>query len=74
MKTAVLFATAASAPLAAAHGVFWTPLSRAQIAQNNGWEADTTSIISEPMPDVASGREYPGGRPWAEPGASVSVR
>ena len=55
-----------------AHGVFWTPLSRAQIAQNSGWEADTTSIIAEPMPDVAADRPYPGGRPWAEPGASVS--
>ena len=24
------------------------------------------------MPDVASGRDYPGGRPWAEPGQSIS--
>ena len=61
-----------STPLCAGHGVFWSPLSRAQIAQDNGWEADTTSIIAEPMPEVAEGREYPGGRPWAEPGQSAT--
>ena len=56
---------------ATSHGIFWNPMSRAQLAQNSGWEADSTSIISEPMRDVASGRPYPGGRPWAEPGKSV---
>ena len=54
------------------HGIFWNPTSRAQLAQLSGWESDATSIISEPMPEVAHGREYPGGRPWAEPGKSVS--
>ena len=33
---------------------------------------DATTIIAEPMPDVVSGRPYPGGRPFAEPGYSVS--
>jgi len=56
----------------AGHGVFWTPLSRAQIAQNSGWMPDTTTIIAEPMPEVAKGRPYPGGRPFAEPGKSIS--
>jgi len=54
------------------HGIFWSPTSRAQLSQLSGWEVDATSIISEPMPEVASGRPYPGGRPWAEPGKSVS--
>lgn len=58
--------------VATAHGIFYTPTSRAQIAQNNGWEADSTSIISEPMPELVSGRPYPGGRPFAEPGKSIS--
>jgi len=57
---------------ATAHGIFWSPTSRAQLAQLSGWEQDATSIISEPMPEVASGRAYPGGRPWSEPGQSVS--
>lgn len=60
------------AGLVQGHGVFWTPVSRAQMAQNSGWTPDTTSVIAEPMPEVAKGREYPGGRPWAEPGKSVS--
>eukprot|EP00928_Gymnodinium_smaydae_P043163 TRINITY_DN28980_c0_g2_i1.p1 TRINITY_DN28980_c0_g2~~TRINITY_DN28980_c0_g2_i1.p1 ORF type:complete len:271 (-),score=17.40 TRINITY_DN28980_c0_g2_i1:115-927(-) len=54
------------------HGVFWTPTSRAQLAQRSGWMQDTTKIIAEPMPEVAHGREYPGGRPFAEPGKSIS--
>lgn len=54
------------------HGIFWEPTSRAQLAQLSGWETDATSIISEPMPDVADDRPYPGGRPWAEPGKSIS--
>ena len=33
-----------------AHGIFWNPTSRAQLAQLSGWEKDATSIISEPMP------------------------
>jgi len=33
---------------------------------------DATTIISEPMPDVVEGRDYPGGRPFAEPGVGVS--
>ena len=56
----------------ASHGIFWSPTSRAQLAQLSGWESDATKIIAEPMPEVAHGREYPGGRPWAEPGKSVS--
>jgi len=58
--------------LVSGHGIFWSPTSRAQVSQLSGWEADATSIISEPMPPVAQGRQYPGGRPWAEPGKSVS--
>merc|ERR1719510_1391145 len=58
--------------IAQGHGVFWTPTSRAQLAQNSGWMSDTTTIISEPMPEVATGRVYPGGRPFAEPGKSIS--
>jgi hypothetical protein len=54
------------------HGLFYTPKSRAQLAQEAGSIGDATSIIAEPMPDVASGRDYPGGRPFAEPGQSVS--
>ena len=54
------------------HGIFWQPTSRAQLSQLSGWESDATSIISEPMPEVATGRPYPGGRPWAEPGKSIS--
>lgn len=55
-----------------AHGIFWSPTSRAQLAQTSGWMPDSTSIISEPMPDVAQDRPYPGARPFAEPGKSVS--
>jgi len=57
---------------ASGHGIFWSPTSRAQICQNSGYCPDATTIISEPMPDVADGRDYPGGRPFAEPGLSVS--
>mmetsp|Transcript_2647 Transcript_2647/g.2632 ORF Transcript_2647/g.2632 Transcript_2647/m.2632 type:complete len:262 (-) Transcript_2647:254-1039(-) len=64
--TATLFATAAS------HGIFWSPTSRAVLSEQSGYMKDATTIISEPMPDVASGRPYPGGRPFAEPGYSVS--
>jgi len=53
------------------HGIMWKPWSRANIAEEIGWEPDATSIISEPMPDVAS-RPYPYNRPWAEPGQSRS--
>ena len=70
VTTALLLAGVGTAE---AHGIFWSPTSRAQLSQLSGWEDDATSIISEPMPDVASGRPYPGGRPWAEPGKSVSV-
>jgi hypothetical protein len=55
-----------------AHGLFWSPTSRARLAKESGWTTDATSIISEPMPEVASGRPYPGGRPFAEPGKSMS--
>eukprot|EP00756_Hemistasia_phaeocysticola_P029420 Hpha_TRINITY_DN16231_c0_g6::TRINITY_DN16231_c0_g6_i1::g.13212::m.13212 len=55
------------------HGMFWTPTSRAQLSQLSGYEADATTIISEPMPEVGTpGRPYPGNRPFAEPGVSVS--
>lgn len=60
------------AGVASGHGIFWNPTSRAQLAQLSGWESDATSIIAEPMPEVASGRDYPGGRPFAEPGKSIS--
>jgi hypothetical protein len=72
MNLRAVLITCSAVSLVAAHGVFWSPLSRAQIAQNNGWESDTTSIIAEPMPEVAPNRPYPGGRPWAEPGKSLS--
>merc|ERR1711957_366246 len=55
-----------------AHGLFWSPTSRARLAKESGWTTDATSIISEPMPEVASGRPYPGGRPFAEPGKSMT--
>ena len=54
------------------HGIFLSPKSRAQVSQENGYMQDATTIISEPMPDVVEGREYPGGRPFAEPGVSIS--
>lgn len=57
---------------ASGHGIFWTPKSRAVLSEESGYMKDATTIISEPMPDVATGREYPGGRPFAEPGTSVS--
>lgn len=71
---ALRFAVLATlADLAEGHGIFWKPTSRAQLSQLSGWEPDATSAaISEPMPDVASGRPYPGGRPFAEPGKSIS--
>ena len=47
------------------------PFSRAP--PQSGYEADATTIISEPMPDIGpSGRDYPGNRPFAEPGMSIS--
>ena len=58
--------------LASGHGVFWTPDNRATISERAGDEPDAASIIAEPMPDVASDRPYPGGRPFAEPGKSIS--
>jgi len=61
----------AVAGLSNGHGLMWKPWSRANIAENNGWEADSTSIISEPQPEFP-GRSYPGNRPWAEPGKSLS--
>ena len=57
---------------AAAHGIFWTPTSRAVLSEQSGYMADATSIISEPMPDLPYNRDYPGNRPFAEPGMSVS--
>merc|ERR1719326_1450404 len=57
---------------ASAHGIFWSPPSRAILSEQSGYMEDATTIISEPMPDVAEGREYPGGRPFAEPGMSKS--
>lgn len=74
MKTDHVVLAAQLASVVQGHGVFWSPVSRAQLAQNSGWMPDTTTIISEPMPDVApgSGRPYPGGRPFAEPGKSIS--
>jgi hypothetical protein len=41
------------------------------LAEQGGFIEDATKIISEPM-DEFSGREYPGGRPFAEPGMSIS--
>jgi len=59
-------------PVVWGHGIFYSPTSRAQLSQLSGYESDATSIIAEPMPEVMPGRPYPGGRPWAEPGASKS--
>jgi len=57
----------------AAHGIFWTPTSRAVLSERSGYEKDATTIISEPMPDIGPpGRKYPGNRPFAEPGQSIS--
>mmetsp|Transcript_34911 Transcript_34911/g.71258 ORF Transcript_34911/g.71258 Transcript_34911/m.71258 type:complete len:258 (+) Transcript_34911:16-789(+) len=56
-----------------AHGIFWTPTSRAVLSEQSGYELDATTIISEPMPDIGpEGRDYPGNRPFAEPGLSIS--
>lgn len=55
------------------HGIFLTPNSRATLSEQSGYEIDATTIISEPMPDVGpEGRDYPGNRPFAEPGVSIS--
>jgi len=62
---------AAVAGLSDGHGIMWKPWSRANIAEENGWEQDSTSIIAEPMPDVAN-RPFPDNRPWAAPGKSLS--
>lgn len=69
MKAAI---TAGLISGAASHGIFWSPTSRAQLSQNSGYMKDATSIISEPMPDLPYSRSYPGNRPFAEPGMSVS--
>ena len=37
----------------------------------NGWESDTTSIIAEPMPEVAPNRQYPGKHPYERRNARV---
>lgn len=47
---------AAAPALLNAHGIFVTPTSRAVLSEQSGYMADATSIISEPMPDVAEGR------------------
>jgi hypothetical protein len=61
-------------PAASGHGIFWSPPNRATISEELGYMSDATSIISEPMPDVGpAGRDYPGNRPFAEPGTSLSV-
>ena len=58
---------------ARSHGIFWTPTSRARLSELSGYEADATTIIAEPMPDIGPpGRPYPGNRPFAEPGKSLS--
>jgi len=62
---------AAVAGLSDGHGIMWKPWSRANIAEEIGWETDSTSIIAEPMPDVAN-RPFPYNRPWAAPGKSLS--
>ena len=72
MSLSAVIGLSALPALVQGHGIFWSPTSRAQLAQLSGWESDATKIIAEPMPEVAHGREYPGGRPWAEPGKSVS--
>jgi len=69
MKSAILFA--ASATAVSGHGIFWSPISRSVISEKAGFINDATSVIAEPMPDVAD-RPYPGNRPFAEPGQSVS--
>ena len=46
--------------------------SNKKTTENNGNINDATSVIAEPMPDVADGRDYPGMRPFAEPGMSIS--
>jgi len=59
--------------LVAGHGVFWTPDNRATISQAAGDQPDATMIIAEPMPDIGTpDRPYPGNRPFAEPGKSIS--
>ena len=50
-------------------------LAHTQLPLNSTTHPLTHSLThshSEPMPDVAQDRPYPGGRPFAEPGMSVS--
>jgi len=71
MRSAALLVSLAAD--ASGHGMFWTPKSRARLSEVSGYEKDATTIISEPMPPVGTqGRPYPGNRPFAEPGVSVS--
>lgn len=73
MKTPLSSLVVASqVALCSSHGIFWSPVSRAVLSEQSGYMKDATSIISEPMPDVAQNRPYPGGRPFAEPGVSIS--
>eukprot|EP00128_Syssomonas_multiformis_P009238 Colp12_sorted_trinity150504_noHs@29261 len=69
---AVIVALWCSMSLVSGHGYFVTPLSRPRLAELSGDEPDPTTIIAEPIPDIASGRNYPGARPFAEPGVGVS--
>jgi lytic starch monooxygenase len=72
-ETMKVFVAASMVTATMAHGIFWTPTSRAILSEQSGYEADATTIISEPMPDVTDeDREYPGNRPFAEPGVSIS--
>mmetsp|Transcript_7717 Transcript_7717/g.13019 ORF Transcript_7717/g.13019 Transcript_7717/m.13019 type:complete len:262 (+) Transcript_7717:27-812(+) len=72
MKQSTASLLLAAPALLNAHGIFWSPTSRAVLSEQSGYMADATTIISEPMPDVAQDRPYPGGRPFAEPGMSIS--
>jgi hypothetical protein len=62
------------ANLAAGHGYMTVPASRTRLAYEKGEDPLPEAVIAEPIPAVASGRNYPGDRPAAEPGLMYPQR
>jgi hypothetical protein len=56
MKQATASLLLAAPALISGHGIFLTPKSRAVLSEDSGYMTDATTIISEPMPDVAQDR------------------
>ena len=44
MRSTIISLTATVLSVVDAHGIFWSPTSRDQLAQLSGWEADATSV------------------------------